>query len=46
MGKYRKFQKENYKKREEEKANRIFKMLCIFFILLGLIIGVGFALMA
>ena len=44
MGKNRKIQRENYSKREEEKANRIFKMICVFFILLGLIIGVGYAL--
>ena len=44
MGKNRKIQRENYNKREEEKANRIFKMICIFLILLGIIIGVGYAL--
>lgn len=44
MGKNRKIQRENYNKREEEKANRIFKMICIFLILLGLLITVGFAL--
>ncbi len=44
MGKNRKIQRENYNKREEEKANRIFKMICAFLILLGVIICVGFAL--
>ena len=44
MGKNRKIQRENYNKREEEKANRIFKMICIFLFLLGIIIGVGYAL--
>ena len=44
MGKNRKIQRENYSKKEEEKANRIFKMICIFLLLLGVIITVGFAL--
>ena len=44
MGKNRKIQRENYNKREEEKANRIFKMICNFLILLGVLIGVGYAL--
>ena len=44
MGKNRKIQRENYNKREEEQANRIFKMICIFLLLLGIITGVGFAL--
>lgn len=44
MGKNRKIQRENYSKREEAKANRIFKMICIFLTLLGILIGVGFAL--
>ena len=43
MGKNRKIQRENYSKREEEKANRIFKMICISLILLGIIMVVGFA---
>ena len=45
MGKNRKIQRQNYSKREEEKANRIFKMICIFLALLGIIITVGFAFM-
>ena len=44
MGKNRKIQRENYKKREEEKANRIFKMVCILLVLLGIIITAGYAL--
>ena len=44
MGKNRKLQRENYNKREEEKANRIFKMICLFLALLAVIIIVGYAL--
>ena len=44
MGKNRKIQRENYNKREEEKANRIFKMICIFLTLLGVLIAAGYAL--
>ena len=44
MGKNRKIQRETHSKREEEKANRIFKMICIFLLLLGIIIIAGFAL--
>ena len=44
MGKNRKIQRENYNKREEERANRIFKMICILLALLGLLIVVGYAL--
>lgn len=44
MGKNRKIQRENYSKREEEQANRIFKMICAFLLLLGIIIVIGFAL--
>ena len=43
MGKNRKLQRENYNKREEEKANRIFKMICFFLALLAVIIMIGFA---
>ncbi len=45
MGQNRKIKRENYSKREEEKANRIFKMICIFLALLGVIITIGFAML-
>ena len=45
MGQNRKIKRENFSKREEEKANRVFKMICAFLVLLGIIITIGFALM-
>lgn len=44
MSKKHNIKKENYNKREEEKANRIFKMLCIFLVLIGILIAVGYGL--
>lgn len=44
MSKKHDIKRQNYEKRQEEKANRIFKMVCIFLLLIGILIVVGFAL--
>lgn len=35
MGRNRSVKRQNFEKREEEKANRLFKMICIVLILLA-----------
>ncbi len=44
MSKKHDIKRQNYEKRQEEKANRIFKMVCIGLLLLGVIIGVAYGL--
>ena len=38
--------RQNFEKREEEKANRLFKLICIALLLLALLMVVGYALTA
>ncbi|MBS5550756.1 MAG: hypothetical protein KHX53_01620 [Bacteroides sp.] len=42
--KNRQIKRENYEKREAEKANRLFKMICIALLLLAVLTIVGFTL--
>lgn len=44
MSKKHDIKRQNYERRQEEKANRIFKMVCIGLLLLGVIIGVAYGL--
>ena len=42
MGRNRSVKRQNFEKREEEKANRLFKMICIVLILLAILMIVGY----
>lgn len=44
MGRNRNVKRQNFEKREEEKANRLFKMICIFLVLLAVLMIVGYTL--
>ena len=44
MSKKHDIKKQNYEKRQEEKANRVFKMVCIFLLLIGILLGVAYGL--
>ena len=44
MGRNRSVKRQNFEKREEEKANRLFKMICIVLILLAILMIVGYTL--
>lgn len=44
MSKKHDIRRQNYEKRQEEKANRIFKMVCIFLLLIGVVIAVAYGL--
>ncbi len=45
MGKYkRQMKRQNHQKREAERANKVFKSICIALVLLAVVVIVGFAL--
>ena len=44
MSKKHDIKRQNYEKRQEEKANRVFKMVCIFLLLVGALLCLAYAL--
>ena len=46
MSKKHDIKRQNYEKRQEEKANRIFKMVCIGLLLLGVLLVLVYGLSA